>query len=157
MTVLCPKRIPGPHTFSLFLSYSFSKQRNEEEGLRERPCHQPLPPSTQELIVSYRTRKLYSLHLLILYHLRWYSSANEYLSQKGAVNDVVRLLEIYEAYQERYSCLLPNFLQPANHKHHIRGPAIGSKPALLLQEQSLRLTVSAESLGNHFKENLTSV
>ena len=30
------------------------------------------------------------------YQLRWYSDASEYLPQEGAVNGVVRLLEVYE-------------------------------------------------------------
>ena len=67
-------------------------------------------------------------------HLRWYSDANEYLPQKGAVNGFVSLLEIYEAHEERHSCFQPNFLQPANHKkYHVRGRAIRSKPTLLLR------------------------
>ena len=91
------------------------------------------------------------------YHLRWCSDASEYLPQEGAVNGVVSFLKIYEIQLERHSCLPPNFPQPANHKHHVRGRAIRSKHALLLRQQSLRLTVSTESPGNHFKKNLTRV
>ena len=51
------------------------------------------------------------------YHLRWYSDTSEYLPHEGTVNGYVRLLEIYEAHEERHSCLPPKFLQPAHHKH----------------------------------------
>ena len=61
--------------------------------------------------------------LIPSYHLQRYSDASEYLPQEGAVNGVVCLLEIYEARKGRYSCPPPNYLQPAHHKHHIRGPA----------------------------------
>ena len=37
------------------------------------------------------------------YHLRWYSDASEYLPQEGAVNGVVRLPEVYEAYEEGHT------------------------------------------------------
>ena len=47
------------------------------------------------------------------YHQRWYPDAGEYLPQEGTFNGVVRLLEIYQAHEERHSCLPPNFLQPA--------------------------------------------
>ena len=85
------------------------------------------------------------------------SDASECLPQKGAVDGVVCLLEVYEAHEARNSCPPPNFLQSANHKDHVHGRAIRSKTALLLRSQSVRLSVSAESPGNHFKENLTCV
>ena len=64
---------------------------------------------------------------------RWYSDASEYLPQEGAVNGVVCLLEVNGAHEEGHSCLPPNLLQPAHHKHHVRGRAIRSEPALLLR------------------------
>ena len=51
------------------------------------------------------------------YHLRCYSDTSEYLPYEGTANGYVRLLEIYEAHEERHSCLPPKFLQPAHHKH----------------------------------------
>ena len=67
------------------------------------------------------------------FHLRWCSDASEYLPQEGAINGVERLLKIYEAHEQRHSCLPPNFLQPAHHKHLVCGRATRSKSALLLR------------------------
>ena len=101
------------------------------------PCRSPgsTPKSIRTDAV---TRSHTSYHPMVellddCYHLRWYSDASEYLPKEGAVNGVVRLLEIYEAHEERHSCLPSNFLQPTNHNRHVRGRAIRSKPALLLR------------------------
>ena len=58
---------------------------------------------------------------------------------------------------KRHSCLPPNFLQLAHHKHPVRGRAIRSKPTLPHRQQSLGLAVIAKSPGNHLKEHLTRV
>ena len=76
--------------------------------------------TTAEKMMTIRTdaviRSYTSSHPIVelsddCYYLRWYSDASEYLPQEGAVNGVVRLLEINEAYEEIHSsCLPPNFL-----------------------------------------------
>ena len=67
------------------------------------------------------------------YHLRWYSNVREYLPQEGTFNGVVRLLEINRAHEERQAYFPRDFLQPAHHKHYVRGRTIQSKPALVLR------------------------
>ena len=92
------------------------------------------------------TRAFISLEWLDESYHRYFD-ASEYLRREGAVNGVVRLLEVYEANQERHSCcLLPNFLHLAHYKHYVRGRAIRSKPALLPRYPPFTgLTVSANS------------
>ena len=79
--------------------------------------------------------------------------------QKRAVNGVeCLLLEIYEAHEERHSCLPPNFLQPANHKQTSCPWSIDPvETRTASPEISFHPTVSVASPGNHLKENLTRV
>ena len=50
--------------------------------------------------------------------------------------------------------LPPNFLQPVNHKHHVRVGAIWSKPALLQREQSFALQLALNLLATTLRRTL---
>ena len=113
-----------------------AKKILNNRGDRTHPCRSPCSTSNQseKTPSSGRTQSHPIVESLDdCYHLRWYPNASEHLPHEGAVNGVARLLEIYEAHEVRHSCLPPNFLQSAHHKHHVRGRAILSKPALLLR------------------------
>ena len=139
------KHVPGRGYFRAVSS------QNGDKLLHPRPPPQSLNRSTAEIarilaealappqtIPNRRRHQVAHKHSIVelsdgCYHPRWYSDASEYLSQEGVGNGFVRLLEIYEAHEEKYPCLPSNFLQPVNHKHHVRGRAVRSKPALLLR------------------------
>ena len=111
--------------------YGCEENVEQQRGLRQ-GLH--LEPIRTDAVIRSHTSSHPIVELLDdCYHLRWYSDASEYLPQEGAVNGVVRLLEVYKAHEEGHSCLPPNFLQPAHHKHHVRGRAVRSEPALLLR------------------------
>ena len=115
-----------------------AKKMLNSSGDNPRPCRSPCSTSNQskQTPSSGRTQALipsWNCRMTAIICGAWYSDAREYLPQEGAVNDVVSFLEIYETHMEGHSCLPPNFLQPANHKHHVRGRAIRSEPALLLR------------------------
>ena len=82
---------------------------------------------------------------------------------KVSTRSEIPLCKVVHKYQNArvcvHSCIPSNFLQPAHHKHDVRGRAIRSKPALLLLlvQQPLGLKAIPESPGNYLKDNLTRV
>ena len=85
------------------LSMAAKKMLNNS-GDSTHPCRSPCSTSIESIRTDAVIRSHTSFHPIVeslddCYHLRWYSDAIEYLSQEGAVNGIVRLLEIYEAHE----------------------------------------------------------
>ena len=90
-------------------------------------------------------------------HSRRHSYSLENLPQKGAVDGVVRLLEIDEAQEQRYPSSPSHFLESAHHEHHVRGRAVRAEARLFLRQDSLGLAVITESGSDNLEEDLARV
>ena len=87
-----------------------AKKMLNNSGNSAHPCRSPCLTSDQSTDAAMRLNT--SSHPIVelfdsCCHLRWYSDASEYLPREGAVDGVVRLLEIYEAHEKRHPAFRP--------------------------------------------------